>query len=105
METTRHFTATTYIVNDAATLLHEHERLDRWLPPGGHIHQDELPHNAAFREVAEETGLDVTLITEEDSIKSDTVRSLPQPQHIQLSNINVCDGQIGHQHIDMIFYA
>lgn len=105
METTRHFTATTYIVNDGATLLHEHKRLNRWLPPGGHIDRDELPHNAAVREVTEETGLNVTLLTEEDSIESGTVRSLPQPRHIQLVDVNVCNGHIGHQHIDMIFYA
>ena len=105
METTRHFTATTYVVNDGATLLHEHERLDRWLPPGGHIYRDELPHNSALREVTEETGLDVTLFTEADSIESETVRSLPQPRHIQLANVNVHNGRIGHQHVDMIYYA
>lgn len=105
METTRHFTASTYVINDSATLLHKHKRLDQWLPPGGHIDRDELPHDAAVREVAEETGLDVTLVTEEDSIESDTVRSLPQPRYMQLANINVCDGHVGHQHINMIFYA
>jgi 8-oxo-dGTP pyrophosphatase MutT (NUDIX family) len=58
METTRHFTATTYVVNDGATVLHDHKRLDLWLAPGGHIDRDELPHEAALREVREETGLD-----------------------------------------------
>ena len=33
METTRHFTATVYVVHEGATLLHDHKRLDLWLPP------------------------------------------------------------------------
>ena len=47
METTRHFVATVYVVHKGATLLHEHDRLGMWLPPGGHIDRDELPHEAA----------------------------------------------------------
>jgi 8-oxo-dGTP pyrophosphatase MutT (NUDIX family) len=105
METTRHLTATTYVVNDGATLLHDHKRLDLWLPPGGHIDRDELPHEAALREVAEETGLDVTLIAETDDIESETTRSLPQPQHVRLADINYYDGEVGHQHVDLTFYA
>ena len=50
METTRHFVATCYVVNDGATLLHEHEKLEMWLPPGGHVDRDELPHETALRE-------------------------------------------------------
>ena len=56
METTRHFTATVYLVNDGATALHEHPTLGIRLPPGGHVDRDELPHEAGLREVHEETG-------------------------------------------------
>jgi 8-oxo-dGTP pyrophosphatase MutT (NUDIX family) len=105
METTRHFTATTYVVNGGATALHEHDRLGLWLPPGGHLDRDELPHEAALREVREETGLDATLVAERDDIESPTVRSLPQPRHVQLADVNVHDGAVGHQHVDLVFYA
>lgn len=105
METTRHFTATTYVVHDDATLLHDHKRLDLWLPPGGHIDRGELPHEAAVREVHEETGLDVELVAETEDIPSETSRSLPQPAHLQLSDINVYDGVATHQHVDFIYYA
>jgi 8-oxo-dGTP pyrophosphatase MutT (NUDIX family) len=64
METTRHFVATMYVVNDGATLLHEHEKLGMWLPPGGHIDRDEQPHEAALRETYEETGLEPELVAE-----------------------------------------
>ncbi|WP_164093824.1 NUDIX domain-containing protein, partial [Stenotrophomonas maltophilia] len=60
METTRHTTATIYIVNDGATALHWHRRLGIRIPPGGHVERDELPHEAGLREVREETGLDPT---------------------------------------------
>ncbi|SNR32312.1 NUDIX hydrolase [Halorubrum vacuolatum] len=106
METTRHFTATTYIVNDGATALHKHGRLGIRLPPGGHIERDELPHEAAIREVREETGLDPTLVGEHATIDAPNSRPLPEPAHLMLHDINVHpDGSVGHQHIDHLYYA
>lgn len=105
METTRHFTATVYVVHDGATALHEHERLGMWLPPGGHVDRDELPHEAAKREAREELGLDVELLTETGDIESPHARSIPKPQHFLLEDINVHDGNVGHQHIDFVYYG
>ncbi|EMA09039.1 ADP-ribose pyrophosphatase YjhB, NUDIX family [Haloarcula vallismortis] len=106
METTRHFVATVYVVSDGAVALHEHSKLDMWLPAGGHIDRDELPHEAALRETREELGLDVELIAPQQDIESETVRSIPQPQHFLLEDINVnAEGEVGHQHIDFIFYG
>jgi len=105
METTRHFVATVYVVYDGGTLLHDHEKLDMWLPPGGHVDRDELPHEAALREVKEETGLDVTLLTDPTGPESDTVRPLPEPQQLLLEDIDVHRDHVAHQHIDSIFYA
>lgn len=105
METTRHFVATVYVVHDGETALHEHGKLDMWLPPGGHIDRDELPHVAAKRETREELGLDVDLLAPEEDITSATVESIPQPQHFLLEDINVHDGAVGHQHVDFIFYG
>ena len=106
METTRHFVATVYVVSDGRVALHEHSKLDMWLPAGGHIDRDELPHEAALRETREELGLDVDLVAPRQDIESETVQSLPQPQHFLLEDINVsAAGEVGHQHIDFIFYG
>jgi len=105
METTRHFTATTYVVEDGAVALHEHDKLDMWLPPGGHVDRDELPHEAALRETREELGMDVELVAETGDVESETVEPLPEPQHLQLADVNVTEQGVGHQHVDMVFYA
>lgn len=105
MELTRHFVATVYVVVDGAICLHEHDRLEMWLPPGGHIDRGETPHEAALREVHEETGLEVDLISDHGDIDHPHVCSLPRPQHFFLEDINVREGDVGHQHMDFVFYG
>lgn len=105
METTRHFVATVYVVEGGATALHEHDKLDMWLPPGGHLDRDELPHEAARREAREELGLPVELVAPTGELGSDTARSLPQPQHFLLEDIDGWKGDVAHQHVDFIYYG
>jgi ADP-ribose pyrophosphatase YjhB (NUDIX family) len=106
METTRHFTATTYVVHDGALALHHHDRLDMWLSPGGHVDRDELPREAAHREVREETGLDVDLLEPETEVSVEAGRELAPPEHVMLFDINVHpNGEVGHQHIDHVYFA
>lgn len=105
METTRHHVATAYVVNDGAVLLHEHDSLEMWLPPGGHVDREEPPHECALRETHEETGLDVTIVGPDGDLSSDTVTELPRPRNVLLEDINVWDGAVGHQHVDFVYYA
>lgn len=105
METTRHFVATVYVVNEGAIALHHHDKLDMWLPPGGHLHRDELPHEAARREVREETGHDVDLLATPGEVSSDTVRELPQPRQFLLEDIDYVGEEVAHQHVDFVFYG
>jgi 8-oxo-dGTP pyrophosphatase MutT (NUDIX family) len=106
METTRHFTATVYIVESGAVALHHHDRLGIRIPPGGHVDRDELPHEAGLREVREETGLDAELLDDTDPVGAPDGRILPQPRHQMLYDIDVhSDGEVAHQHVDHTYYA
>jgi len=94
----RDFTATTFVVHENRTLLLLHRKLRIWVPPGGHIDPNELPDQAALREVREECGLDVELLDQGRPIGS--IRILPQPYCILLEDIGP-----QHQHIDLIYFA
>ena len=74
-------TATVYIVNDNRILLHKHKKYNTWFPVGGHLRSNELPHEAAIREVKEETGLDITLLETEHVSNFDIgrVERIPEP--------------------------
>src|SRR3712207_9415045 len=61
-QTGRHFTVAVFVVWEGKVLLHLHRKLGMWLPPGGHIDRDELPDDAAVREVLEETAAEVELV-------------------------------------------
>ena len=97
--TGRHFTVAVFVVWEGKVLLHRHRKLGMWLPPGGHIEENELPDEAAVREVLEETGLGVRLVGERREDIADPVQ-LYRPAGVQLENIGP-----GHQHIDLIYFA
>jgi 8-oxo-dGTP pyrophosphatase MutT (NUDIX family) len=61
----RQFTATVYIIAENKVLLLMHPKVQKWLPPGGHLEANEIPSECAKREALEETGLTVELIKEE----------------------------------------
>ena len=99
VNTGRHFTVAVFVVREGRVLLHRHRKLGMWLPPGGHIERDELPDDAAVREVYEETGIEVELVGERRGDIEDPVQ-LYRPAGVQLENIGP-----GHQHIDLIYFA
>ncbi|MGH2351847.1 MAG: NUDIX hydrolase [Chloroflexota bacterium] len=101
----REFTVAVFVVHAGKVLLHWHRRLQRWLPPGGHIEAGELPDEAAIRETREETGLDVELVDAPPGADAfhgmvDGPRRLTQPLGIQLEDIAP-----GHQHVDLLYLA
>jgi ADP-ribose pyrophosphatase YjhB (NUDIX family) len=96
----KHFTATTYVVHKKKVLLHFHKKLNMWLPVGGHIENNELPEEAALREIVEEAGLAVVLYNPDKQIGFSDVKQLFRPMHILLEDIGGT-----HKHIDFIYYA
>ena len=69
------------------------------MPPGGHIEANELPDDAAVREVLEETGVRCELVGER-ALARDYPRQLVRPEGIQLEDIAP-----GHQHVDLVYFA
>ena len=96
---TRDFTATTFVVWRSRVLLHWHKKSRAWFPCGGHIEEDELPDEAAVREVLEESGVAVELIGER-TLDVDEPKQLVRPRGIQLETIAP-----DHEHIDLIYFA
>ncbi len=99
----RHFTATGFVVQDDATLLHWHAKLQCWLPPGGHIEPNEDPVQAVLREVAEETGVEAEVVPT-GGVGSHLAypEEVTPPLTIMVEDIN--DPVQGfHQHIDFIY--
>ena len=97
-----HFVATGYVVRDGKTLLLFHKKLQMWLPPGGHIDEGELPEEACRREIREETGLEVEILSPKRAPDpaDGKVEYLHIPNHVQLENIP------NHpQHIDLIYFC
>ena len=105
METTRHFTATVYVVNDGAAALHHHPKLGIRIPPGGHVDRDELPHEAGLRETREEIGLEPTLLDDTDAVGAPNGKTLPRPREQLLYDIDADDEGVYHQHVDHIYFA
>ncbi len=100
----RHFTATGFVVNGDATLLHWHKKVQEWLPPGGHIDHNEDPVQTTLREIKEETGFDVEIVPTQKPLKVSNLEQIYVPHSIMIED--VVDSEHGaHQHIDHIYFT
>ncbi len=80
MSYNKSLTATVYIIHNNRVLLHMHKKYNTWFPVGGHLEENELPHQAALREAKEESGLDIRLICRnEDNFSIGLVERIPSP--------------------------
>lgn len=102
----RQFTATVYLFHEDQVLLHFHQKLGKWLPPGGHLEANETPPEAARREVREETGFEIAFIEQENlKIEAYNGVSFERPFLCLLENIPPHKDKPAHQHMDMIYLA
>ncbi len=89
------------LIEEGKVLLIHHEKLGKWLYPGGHVEENETPREAAEREFLEETGLKVKVIGEEFVTGDPLVTPEPMPLTISLETVKYPDQT--HLHYDMIF--
>ena len=102
MSLVRHFTATGFVVHDGHVVLHWHPKVRAWLPPGGHIDENEDPVQAVIREISEEAGLMAEVVSITPGLELDYPEQVLPPFTIMVEDIH--DPDVGyHQHIDMIY--
>lgn len=86
-------------VRDDEILLVLHEKLGRWLPPGGHIEENETPDEAVRREIREELNISVELFPDNDlEPKGEVKANLACPFHVNVHDVG------DHDHC-CLFYA
>ena len=97
MEIIREFLSTVFVVKDRKVLMTWNNKVNNWIPIGGHIEPNELPCSSVIREAKEESGLDIEVVSPFDNSKS---ANLVQPIHIHLDNITE-----DHKHINLIYFG
>lgn len=74
-----------YLVEEGKVLLVHHNVFDKWVPPGGHIEAGDTFSAAAAREVFEETGFEVEILSATPLLISDeNATPLPGPFYVDL---------------------
>ncbi len=94
------FVITVFIVYNDKVLLVNHPRYSKWIPMGGHIELNEDPEEALFREVKEETGLEVEILSSKPSIQQDDTKFVYPPRYIDVHEANS-----PHKHIALVYFA
>jgi ADP-ribose pyrophosphatase YjhB (NUDIX family) len=103
----RQFTATVFIIDDSKTLLLFHKKHGKWMPPGGHVEENETPVETARREAFEETGLEIEFIKQENVWFEgfSNAKSIERPYHVLLETLGATAKEPAHQHIDFCYVA
>jgi len=94
------FVVVVWIVYKNKVLLIHHKKLNKWLPLGGHIELNEDPEQALFREIKEESGLEVEIIAEKPRFEDRGRKFLYVPTFLDIHDISPT-----HKHIGMNYFA
>jgi 8-oxo-dGTP pyrophosphatase MutT (NUDIX family) len=101
--------ATCMLIDDGKVLFLNHIKLGNWMPPGGHVDQNETPIDAVHREVREETGYSINIIdtysgsAKTGYISDEIAEEMVRPMVILLEHVNYREGQ--HDHFDLVYLA
>lgn len=103
----KHFAVSGFVLNTEKTklLMVFHKKLNTWVIPGGHLEPNEYPHEGALREVSEETGIQATIINQEQlEFKANEKESqLPTPYAMLSESIPAKGDKPAHIHMDIIY--
>lgn len=95
------FTISAYIVNNRGeVLLVDHPNYKKWLPIGGHVDLNEDPEQALYREIKEECGLEVTVLSSKPELESNGTKFLLTPNYL-----DVHEAHLPHRHISFVYFA
>lgn len=94
------FVVSIFIVRRGKVLLIHHKRYDKWLPIGGHIELNEDPEEALVREIREESGLSVEILSEKPRIGHRGVKPILTPAYVDVHHIYP-----GHRHIAFVYFG
>ena len=94
------FTVEAFVVHEHRVLLIYHKQLQQWLPLGGHIELDEDPEQALFREIKEESGLEVEILSQKPAQQFEGKKFLYPPVYLDIHPITPT-----HRHIGLVYFA
>ena len=94
------FIVNVYIVYQGKVLLIFHRKLEKWLPIGGHIELNEDPEEALFREVEEECGLEMEVLSDKPKLESKGTKFLYTPSFLDIHDITDT-----HKHVGLYYFA
>jgi len=103
----QHYVATGYVYDRETDsfLLILHKKLGKWLPPGGHLEEGEVPHQGALRELQEETGLRGRIVNllQTPDVATPSVAQFFSPFCILREIIPATPREDEHVHIDFVY--
>ncbi len=94
-----HLSVTAHLVHGNKALLVFHKKLQMWLAPGGHVDANETADQAAVREVQEELGIPVRIVSAQPEPARTDTRTLPVPFFCEVHDVG------DHQHWNLAYLA
>ncbi len=89
-----------FIVYQKKVLLIYHKSYNEWLPIGGHIELNEDPEEALYREIQEECGLKVKILSKAPPIAHRHVKPIPTPDYVDAHRISA-----SHKHVAFVYFG
>ena len=91
------------VIKNGKILLLFHNKLQKWIYPGGHVEENETPQEAVLRETKEETGYKVSIMGQKPLglKKNIDAQEMPMPSMMIYENVHYKTGK--HMHFDLVY--